>query len=118
MINSIEGELMANSDPGGRLLQIVADGSPCLPGDGDIVVAASRAIPPDEVDEWPECPGTGPEPTTAVAAVELTIPTPEAPTPKASCPPNDWGPGCRMAAPQPEVAQGSAGGLYAHQRPQ
>ena len=72
---------MANSGPSGRSWQVVADDSPCSPEDVDIVVGASRAIPPDEVDEWPECPCTGPEPTTAVIAVEPTIPEPDFPTP-------------------------------------
>ena len=61
----------------------VAAGSPCLSGDVDIGEGASRAVPPDEVAERSECPSTGPEPSTAVAAVEPTVPEPNSRT---SCP--------------------------------
>ena len=90
-------------------------------------MGASRAIPPDEVDEWPECPCTRPEHTTAVAAVEPTIPDLDFPTPcwnysteKAdegvvsakrlvNTLPSGWAP--------TKAAQRSADGVYEHQRP-
>ena len=61
----------------------VATGSPCLEEDIVIGEGASRGVPPDEVDEWPECPSTGPEPPTAVVAVEPT--DPDVPTPCQDC---------------------------------
>ena len=46
---------------------------------------ARMAVPPDAGDEWPECPSTGPEPSTAVAAVEPAVHVPDFPTPCLDC---------------------------------
>ena len=46
---------------------------------------ACKAVPPDEVDERPQWPSTGHEPSTAVAAVEPAVPDPEFPTTCRDC---------------------------------
>ena len=63
----------------------VADCSPSATSESAIGEGARRAVPSEAVAEWPECPSTGPEPSTAVAAEEPSVPVPDFPTPCPDC---------------------------------
>ena len=63
----------------------VADCSPSATSESALGEGARRAVPSEAIDEWPECPSTGPEPSTAFAAVARSVPDPDFPTPFPDC---------------------------------